>query len=84
MDYKDDLDRMDLSAVQTSYESKRVTETPFEKSMKKAVRNLAETTERVAEGQVMQSAISYESAKALYEKEQNPNVVIVPVVMRGK
>ena len=83
MDYRDDLDQMDLSAISTEYDRKRINETPYEKSMRKAVKSLTDTTEQLRDNQIMHSRLTYESAKALHEKEQgqNSNVVIVPVFM---
>ena len=80
MDYKDDLDKMDLSSIETDYDAKRVKETPHQKNVRKALNELKETTESLKENQIMQSKISYMSAKAIYEREQNKtNVVFVPV-----
>lgn len=84
MDYKDDLDRMDLSAVETEYESKKVVETPYQKAVRKSLKKLSEQQDQVMEGQVMQSRIAYTSAKTLYEKEQQPSVVVVPVRVNRK
>lgn len=79
MDYKDDLDCMDLSEIHTDYEAKKEHETHYQRSMKKNLASLGSAVDELKKNQVMQSQISYASAKALYEKEQTPEMVVVPV-----